>query len=87
MGFGEQYLQAEEFGQSYVLYSSEVKAMSAPASKRPEEREFVVNSRASMHMMSKKRIKLRRDGHIEVVLTANGELHTNEEAQGTSVRS
>ena len=32
----------------------EVKAMPAPTSKRPEEREFVVDSGASMHMMSKK---------------------------------
>ena len=34
----------------------EVKGMSTPrASKRPEEREFVVDSRASTHMMSKKK--------------------------------
>ena len=32
----------------------EAKVMSAPTSKRPEEREFVVDSGASMHMMSKK---------------------------------
>ena len=40
-----------------------------------------------MHMMSKKRIKLRRGGHskkvqnLTVVLTAIGEVHTHEEAQ------
>ena len=34
----------------------EVKAMPAPTSKRPEEREFVVDSGASMHMMSKKEL-------------------------------
>ena len=46
----------------------EAKVMSTPiASKRPEEREFVVDSGASMHMMSKKRIKLRRDGHSKKV--------------------
>ena len=39
----------------------EAKAMStAMTSKRPEEREFVVDSGASMHMVSEKRIKLRR---------------------------
>ena len=32
----------------------EIKAMPAPVSKSPEEREFVVDSRASMHMMSKR---------------------------------
>ena len=33
----------------------EVKGMSTPStSKKPEEREFVVDSAASMHMMSKK---------------------------------
>ena len=32
----------------------EVEAMPAPSSKRPEEREFVVDFGASMHMMSKK---------------------------------
>ena len=66
----------------------EVKAMPAPASTRPEEREFVVDSGASVHMTSKKkRMKLRRDGHSErvqnptAVLTASGEVHTHEEAQ------
>ena len=40
-----------------------------------------------MHMMSKKRNKLRRDGHSErsrtptVVLAANGEVQTHQEAQ------
>ena len=40
-----------------------------------------------MHIMSKKRIKLRRDADTEkvqnpsVVLTADGEMHTHEEAQ------
>ena len=33
----------------------EVMAMPAPTSKRSEEREFVVDSGASMHMMSKKK--------------------------------
>ena len=59
----------------------------APASKRPEEREIVVDSGASMHMMSKKDLgsdeldTLRRSKNPTVVLTANGEVHTHEEAQ------
>ena len=55
--------------------------------KSPEEREFVFDSRASMHMMSKKELSsdeldtLRRSRNPTVVLTAKGEVHTNEEAQ------
>ena len=38
------------------MFSGEVKGMSTPVtSKRPEERELVVDSGASMHMMSKKK--------------------------------
>ena len=33
--------------------------MRAPSSKKPEEREFMVDSGASMHMLSKKGLKLR----------------------------
>ena len=63
-----------------------VKSKSTPlTSKRPEEREFVVDSGASMHMMSKKDLRsdeldtLRISRNPTVVLTANGEVHTNEE--------
>ena len=66
----------------------EAKAMStAMASKRPEEREFVVDSGASMHMMSKKELSSEEMGTVKrsrtptAVLTANGEVHTHEEAQ------
>ena len=58
-----------------------VKAMPAPSSKRPEEREFVVDSGASVHKMSKKELSsdeldtLRRSRTSTVVLTANGEMH------------
>ena len=65
----------------------EVKAMPAPTSKRPAEREFEVDSGASMHMMSKKELSseelltVERSRTPTVVLTANGEVHTYEEAQ------
>ena len=52
--------------------SQEMIVVPAPTSKRPEEREFEVDSVASMHMLSKK---------LFVVLTANGNVHTHEEAQ------
>ena len=65
----------------------EARVMLAPASKSPVEREFVVDSGASMHMMSKKDLSsdeldtLRRSRNPTVVLTARSEVHTNEEAQ------
>ena len=66
----------------------EAEVMSTPiASKRPAEREFVVDSGASMHMMSRKELSSEEMGTAKrsripkVVLTANGEGHTREEAQ------
>ena len=56
-------------------------------SKRPEEREFVVDSGAWMHMMSKKELSseeiwtVKRSRNPTVVLTADWEVHTHEEAQ------
>ena len=40
----------------------EIRGIPAPISKSPEEREFVVDSGASMHMLSRKRFELRRTG-------------------------
>ena len=66
----------------------EVKSKSTPITpKRPEEREFAVDSGASMHMMSRKESSsdelwtVKRSRTPTVVLTANGEVHTHEEAQ------
>ena len=65
----------------------EPRAMPAPTSKLPEEREFVVDSGASMHMLSKKDLSsaemdtLQRSRIPTTVVTANGEVQTNEEAQ------
>ena len=53
---------------------------------KPEEREFVVDSRASMHMISKKDLSeaemdtLTKSCSPTVVITANGEVQTQEEA-------
>ena len=58
-----------------------------PVSKNTEERVFVVDSWASMHMLSKKDLSsdqmdtLWRSRNPTTVVTANGEVHTNEEAQ------
>ena len=58
-----------------------------PASNlKPEEREFVVDSRASMHMISKKDLNsaemdtLTKSRSPTTVITANGEVQTHEEA-------
>ena len=53
---------------------------------KPEEREFVVDSGASMHMISKKDLSdaemdtLTKSCSPTIVITANGEVHTHEEA-------
>ena len=67
-----------------TLYTPiEAKAMVAPTSTRPEEREFVVDSGASMHMVSKRELSsgeidtAKRSRTHTVVLTANGEVQKN----------
>ena len=66
---------------------TEATVMPTPTSTRSEEREFVVDSGATMHMMSKKELSsgemdtVKRSRTPTVVLTANGEVHTQEEAQ------
>ena len=75
---------------------TEARVMPAPTSKSPEEGEFAVDSGASMHLMSKKELcsdeldTVRSSVLIvlsvpktktTVVLTANGDVHTHEEAQ------
>ena len=53
---------------------------------QPEEREFVVDSGASMHMISKKDLSdaemdtLTKSCSPTIVITANGEVQTHEEA-------
>ena len=53
------YLQAQECGQNYVETPLEARVVPSYTSKYPEERECVVDSGASMHMMSKNILKLR----------------------------
>ena len=56
------------------------------SSLKPEEREFVVDSGASMHMISKKDLSeaemdtLTKSCSPTIVITANGEVQTQEEA-------
>ena len=61
--------------------------MLPPSSTNPEKREFVIDSGASMHMLSKMDASsgeletLRRSRNPITVVTANGEVQTNDEAQ------
>ena len=77
-------LKAEDKATFYSLV--EIKAL-VLVSKNREERILVVDSGASMHMLSKKDLSsdqmdtLRRSGNPTTVVTANGEVHTHEEAQ------
>ena len=60
--------------------------LDAPSNLKPEEREFVVDSGASMHMISKKDLNsaemdtLKKSCSPTIVITANGEMQTHEEA-------
>ena len=88
MALGENIHKLKNSDRTSFYVPGEVKGMSTPiTSKRPEEREFVVESGASMHMLSKKELgsdemeTLRRSSNSTTVITANGEVQTNEEAQ------
>ena len=78
MGFGEKIseLKAEDKATFHSL--AKIKAP-VPVSKNTEERMFVVDSGASMHMLSKKDLSsdemdtLRRSRTRTTVVTANGE--------------
>ena len=65
----------------------EARAMPAPTSKLPQDPKIVVDSGASMHMLSKKDLSLaemdtlRRSRIRTMVVTASGEVQTNEGAQ------
>ena len=65
---------------------SENWCLPAPSTLKPEEREFVVDSRASMRMISKKDLNdaemdiLTKSCSLAIVITANGEVQTHEVA-------
>ena len=86
MGFGEKIYKLKAEDKATFHSSMEIKAP-VPASKNTEERMFVVDSEASMHMLSKKDLSsgemdtLRRSRNPTTVVTANVEVQTNEEAQ------
>ena len=69
-----------------TFFSSPENRCLPPSTLKPEEREFVVDSGASMHMISKKDLSkaemdtLTKSCSPTIVITANGEVQTQEEA-------
>ena len=69
-----------------AFFSSPESRCHLASSLKPEEREFVVDSGASMHMISKKDLSeaemdtLTKSCSPTIVITANGEVQTQEEA-------
>ena len=65
---------------------TEVWCLPAPPVIKPEEREFVVDSGANMHMLGRKDLNSAELETVRVsksqttVVTANGEVQTNDEA-------
>ena len=74
-------------GEKKAFFSlSENRCLPVPSTLKPEEREFVVDSGASTHMISKKDLNsaemdtLTKSCSPTIVITANGEVQTHEEA-------
>ena len=78
-------LKLKEHERSTFFSPSEDRCLPA-STLEPEEQEFVVDSRASMHMISKKDLRnaemdtLTKSCSLTIVITANGEVQTHEEA-------
>ena len=82
---GQKCSEIEGEKQSSILLTFGNRCLPA-ANLKPEEREFVVDSGASMHMISKKDLNdaemdtLTKSCSPTIVITANGEVQTHEEA-------
>ena len=78
-------LQHKEKDEATFYSPSEVWCLPAPSLTKPEEIEFVVDSGASLHMLSTKDLNSAELESIRVsrnparVITANGEVQTNED--------
>ena len=76
----------KEKDKAAFYFPAEEWVLPAASTKLPEEREFVVDSRASMHMVSKKDLNsaeletMRTSRSPTTEMTANGEVQTREEA-------
>ena len=76
----------QEKDKAAFFFLAEEWALPAASTKEPEEREFVVDSGASMHVVSEKDVNsaeletTRTSRSPTTVMTANGEVQTREEA-------
>ena len=83
--FPKTYTSSEK-GKAEFYFFAEEWVLPAASTKEPEEREFAVDSRASMHMVSKRDLNpaeldtMRTSRSPTTVMTANGEVQTREEA-------
>ena len=83
---GQKYPEIKGENKASLFSPSENWCLPAPSTLKPEEREFVVDSGASMHMISKKDLSdaemdtLTKSCNPTIVITANGEVQTHEEA-------
>ena len=83
----QKYVQTQTKRQDYILLALRGMGIAGyiKKKKRPEEREFVVDSGASMHMVSKKDLDsakletIRISRNPTTVMTANGQVQTREE--------
>ena len=79
-------LTLKEKNKATFFSPTEVWCLPAPSVIKPEEREFVVDSGASMHMLSRKYLNSAELETVQVsqspttAITANGEVQTKEEA-------
>ena len=79
-------LKLKEKHETTFFSPSENRSLPSPSTIKPEAREFVVDSGASMHMISKKDLNsaeletVTTSRSPTTVITANGEVQTNEEA-------
>ena len=83
----QKHIQAQKKGDKATFYSpAEEWVLPAASTIEPGEREFVVDSGATMHMVSKKNLNraeletMRMSRNLSTVMTANGEVQTSEEA-------
>ena len=83
---GQEYLKAQRNGKTTFFSPANESSLPAPSTIKSEEREFVVDSGASRHMLSRKDLNSAELETVKVskspttVVTANGEVQTTEEA-------
>ena len=87
MGLGDKIIQAQKERQNYVLVCCGDKSSTGANIKTPRRAYVCCRFRTSKHMLSKKDLSsdemetLQRSRNPTTVVTANGEVQTNEEAQ------